>query len=67
MMKRTYYEFETNIDNADRRRKAPVALEVRADNEPAQRLYARHGFRRTGVRRGYYQPSGTDAWVMQRG
>jgi [ribosomal protein S18]-alanine N-acetyltransferase len=55
------------LAEADRRRKSPVALEVRADNERAQRLYARHGFRRTGVRRGYYQPSGTDAWVMTRG
>jgi [ribosomal protein S18]-alanine N-acetyltransferase len=55
------------LAEADRRRKSPVALEVRADNERAQRLYARHGFRRTGVRRGYYQPSGTDAWVMSRG
>ena len=55
------------LAEADRRRKSPVALEVRADNERAQRLYAKHGFRRTGVRRGYYQPSGTDAWVMTRG
>jgi ribosomal-protein-alanine N-acetyltransferase len=55
------------LEEAERRQKSPVALEVRADNGPAQRLYERHGFRRTGVRRGYYQPSGTDAWVMQRG
>ena len=51
---------------ADRRRKATVLLEVRADNPGAQRLYERHGFRRTGVRRGYY-PGGVDAWVMTRG
>jgi ribosomal-protein-alanine N-acetyltransferase len=43
----------------------PVLLEVRADNEVAQRLYERHGFRRTGVRRGYY-PGGVDAVVMTR-
>lgn len=43
----------------------PVLLEVRADNEPAQRLYERRGFRRTGVRRGYY-PGGGDAVVMTR-
>lgn len=43
----------------------PVVLEVRADNEAAQRLYERRGFRRTGVRRGYY-PNGVDAVVMTR-
>ncbi len=43
-----------------------VALEVRADNAAAQALYARHGFTRTGVRRGYYQPSGVDALVLTR-
>ncbi|MDQ1550304.1 MAG: hypothetical protein QOD27_1962, partial [Microbacteriaceae bacterium] len=29
-------------------------------------LYERFGFRRSGVRRGYYQPSGADALVMER-
>ena len=53
------------LDEADRR--SPVVLlEVRADNEPAQRLYRRRGFVEIGRRRGYYQPSGTDAVVMKR-
>jgi [ribosomal protein S18]-alanine N-acetyltransferase len=56
---------EELLAEAERRRKRPVLLEVRADNEPAQRLYERHGFRRTGVRRGYY-PGGVDALVMTR-
>ncbi len=43
----------------------PVSLEVRADNAPAQRLYEGRGFRRTGVRRGYY-PGGVDALVLTR-
>ena len=54
------------LDEAERRRQRVVSLEVRADNDTAQRLYARHGFARTGVRRGYYQPSGTDAVLMTR-
>jgi ribosomal-protein-alanine N-acetyltransferase len=41
-------------------------LEVAADNVPAQLMYGRHGFEVIGVRRGYYQPSNTDALVMRR-
>jgi ribosomal-protein-alanine N-acetyltransferase len=54
------------IDEARRRGVAHLDLEVRADNETAQRLYERHGFTRIAVRRNYYQPSGTDAVVMRR-
>lgn len=42
-----------------------VFLDVRVDNKRAQRLYRRTGFTEIGVRRGYYQPSGTDALVMR--
>ncbi|WP_233488701.1 ribosomal protein S18-alanine N-acetyltransferase [Blastococcus sp. TF02-09] len=48
------------------RRSPVVLLEVRADNEHAQELYRRRGFAEIGRRRGYYQPSGTDAVVMRR-
>jgi len=45
---------------------AYTLLEVAADNGPAQRMYDRYGFEVIGVRRGYYQPSNTDALVMRR-
>jgi ribosomal-protein-alanine N-acetyltransferase len=44
---------------------AAVLLEVAVDNVPAQRLYASYGFDGVGVRKGYYQPSNTDALVMR--
>ena len=53
------------LDEAARRRKTTVSLEVRADNDPARRLYERFGFRAANVRRGYY-PGGVDAVVMMR-
>jgi ribosomal-protein-alanine N-acetyltransferase len=56
---------DTLLAEADTR--SPVVLlEVRADNEVAQGLYRRRGFTEIGRRRGYYQPSGTDAVVMSR-
>jgi ribosomal-protein-alanine N-acetyltransferase len=51
---------------AERDGAGEVYLDVRADNPVAQRLYARHGFVPIGLRRRYYQPSGTDAVVMRR-
>jgi ribosomal-protein-alanine N-acetyltransferase len=55
---------DTLLAEAHRRGAPQVALEVAADNVVAQRLYERRGFTVTGVRRAYYQPSGTDALVM---
>jgi [ribosomal protein S18]-alanine N-acetyltransferase len=52
------------IDEARRREEPMVGLEVRADNPVAQHMYRRFGFEQVGVRRGYYQPSGTDAVLM---
>jgi [ribosomal protein S18]-alanine N-acetyltransferase len=54
------------LAEATRRGCSEVFLEVRADNERAQRLYRWWGFTDVGIRRGYYQPSGTDAIVMRR-
>jgi ribosomal-protein-alanine N-acetyltransferase len=56
---------DTLLAEADSRSQV-VLLEVRADNEVAQGLYRRRGFTEIGRRRGYYQPSGTDAVVMSR-
>jgi ribosomal-protein-alanine N-acetyltransferase len=44
---------------------AYLMLEVRADNEPARRLYAARGFELVNVRRRYYQPGDVDAHVMR--
>jgi ribosomal-protein-alanine N-acetyltransferase len=43
-----------------------VLLEVAAGNVPAQRLYDAYGFEAIALRRGYYQPSNTDAVVMRK-
>ena len=58
---------EALLENATARGARKVLLEVAADNAPAQKLYATYGFEPVGVRRGYYQPSNTDAVVMMRG
>jgi len=58
---------EALLAEAARRGCTEVFLEVRIDNARAQQLYLRYGFTQIGVRRGYYQPSGTDALVMRKG
>jgi ribosomal-protein-alanine N-acetyltransferase len=57
---------EALLAEAARHRTRQVLLEVAVDNGPAQRLYAEYDFEAVGVRRGYYQPSNTDALVMMR-
>jgi [ribosomal protein S18]-alanine N-acetyltransferase len=54
------------LDEATARGCGEVFLDVRADNDRARRLYERFGFQAIGVRKRYYQPSGTDAIVMVR-
>jgi len=57
---------EALLAEARRRAVRSVLLEVAVDNAAAQRLYDAYGFVTVGVRRGYYQPSNTDALVMKR-
>lgn len=45
---------------------AIVFLEVRTDNHSAIKLYRSEGFTVVGTRRGYYRPSGADAFTMRR-
>ena len=57
---------EALLAEAERRGSKQTLLEVAVDNAPAQRLFATYGFEPVGIRRGYYQPSNTDALVMMR-
>ena len=57
---------EALLAEAARRGARRTLLEVAVDNAPAQHLYATYDFEPIGIRRGYYQPSNTDALVMMR-
>jgi ribosomal-protein-alanine N-acetyltransferase len=57
---------EALLAEAERRGSKQTLLEVAVDNAAAQRLYATYDFEPVGIRRGYYQPSNTDALVMMR-
>ena len=43
-----------------------VSLEVRAGNAPAIALYEKHGFRRVGLRKNYYERPREDALIMTK-
>ena len=43
-----------------------VTLEVRASNDAAIQLYAKHGFEEVGRRKGYYEAPREDAILMTR-
>ncbi len=53
------------LDVADDKQ-AETFLEVRTDNDAAISLYESVGFERLGLRKGYYQPIGADAYTMRR-
>jgi ribosomal-protein-alanine N-acetyltransferase len=44
-----------------------ATLEVRTSNKIGQRLYEKWGFKKVGVRKGYYAYAGEDAIVMEKG
>ena len=56
---------EELVAQAEADHAAYLMLEVRADNEPARKLYESRGFELLTVRRRYYQPGDVDAHVMR--
>jgi ribosomal-protein-alanine N-acetyltransferase len=53
------------VAEARRRQAEEVLLEVRTDNDAAQKLYESEGFSVIGKRRGYYDGGRVDAVVMR--
>ena len=49
---------------ARRQRLKRITLEVRVSNNGAIRLYQSIGFQIAAIRRGYYQDTGEDAYIM---
>jgi len=54
------------LENAKNLGAKVATLEVRTSNKTGQRLYEKLGFRKVGVRKGYYAYSGEDAIVMEK-
>lgn len=54
----------TCIDRAIELGAHEVTLEVRVSNTPAQELYAKYGFAKVGLRKGYYTDNNEDAYIM---
>lgn len=57
---------ETMIEHTVKEGILHHTLEVRKSNEPAIRLYEKHGFAVEGVRKGYYRHGNEDALIMWR-
>ena len=53
------------LDKCRESRIKNVFLEVRCDNEPAKRLYEKHGFTQVGRRRNYYTEPICDALIYK--
>ncbi|WP_245858951.1 ribosomal protein S18-alanine N-acetyltransferase [Luteimicrobium subarcticum] len=56
---------EALVERSRALRASAVLLEVRVDNDPALRLYAKYGFEQLGIRKRYYQPENVDAYTMR--
>lgn len=56
--------FEHLLDSARAAGARTAMLEVRESNTSARNLYTSMGFRRVGIRKGYYPKTGEDAIVM---
>lgn len=54
----------SSIDVAAKLEASVVTLEVRTSNKVAQNLYTKYGFKKVGVRRGYYTDNKEDAFIM---
>ena len=52
------------VELASARESSQMTLEVRASNFPAHALYEKYGFKRVGVRKGYYTDNREDAVLM---
>ncbi len=52
------------VDEAILRKATHITLEVRERNITAQSLYTKYGFKRRGIRRGYYTDNGENAVIM---
>ena len=53
-----------SLQLAVQRQATMMTLEVRASNKMAQGLYEKFGFRKVGVRKGYYSDNHEDAYLM---
>lgn len=59
-----HYLLFAAMDEARKQSSTLMTLEVRVSNKNAQALYEKFGFKRVGVRKGYYSDDHEDAFLM---